>query len=125
MAKVLCIGMDAAAMQTRKLILEKAGHNVTQASDLRQVTSACERILFDIAILGHSLNPNEKKRITGVVQTYSRSTRILELHTGTAAELPDADTHLQFSASEPKNLMQAVNTLLRMPRRQKAWRAKP
>lgn len=125
MADVLCIGLDGAAMQTWKLILEKAGHNVRQASDLRHVKSACESILFDIAILEQSLNASEKKRITDVVLTHCTSARILDLHTGIAPEVSDADAHLQVTASAPQSLVQAVNAVLRRPRRKKAGGANP
>jgi len=124
MADILCIGMNNAAMQPRTLILEKAGHNVTQARDLRQVKSACEATLFDVAILGQSLNSSEKKRITDVVLTNCKAARILELHTGIAPELPEADAHLRLTTSQPEGLMEAVNAVLRRPRRKKAGRGK-
>jgi hypothetical protein len=111
-ADILCIGIDSAAMLTRILILERAGHNVTQARDLRQVQSACETIGFHIAILGQSLNASEKKRIADVVLKHCTATKILELHSGIAPELPQADAHLQVTAIEPQGLIDAVNALL-------------
>ena len=123
MADVLCIGRDDAAMQTRMLILERAGHSVSQARDLRQVKAACETFSFAVAVLGQSLNPNEKKRIVDVIMTSTKPTRILELHSGIAPELTEADEHLQVSATEPEALVKAVNTLLQQ-RRKKA-RQKP
>jgi hypothetical protein len=111
-ADILCIGIDSAAMHTRLLILERAGHKVTQARDLRQVTAACETISFAVAVLGQSLNANEKKRIADVVLTHCNSVQILELHTGIAPELPQADEHLQVNVIEPQALVDAVNSLL-------------
>jgi hypothetical protein len=117
---VLCIGINDAAMQTRRLILEKAGHTVTQARDLRQVKAACENISFAVAILGQSLNPSEKKRIADLVLTSCKIAKILELHVGVAPDLPEADGHLQINASEPESLVEAVNRLLRTARKKKA-----
>lgn len=111
-ADILCIGIDNAAMQTRLLILERAGHNVIQARDLRRVKTACETISFDIAILGQSLSRNEKKRVIDVVLAHCKTARILELHTGIAPEFPGADAHLQASAIEPEVLVETVGTLL-------------
>lgn len=119
-ADILCIGMDDASMQTRRLVLERAGHQVIQARDLRQVKTACENISFGIAILGQSLNSSEKKRIADVVLASCKTAKILELHTGIAPELPEADAHLQVGAMEPKGLVEAVNTLLETPRKKKA-----
>ena len=120
MADLLCIGMDDAAMQTRKLILEKAGHAVTQARDLRRVKEACEVNSFAVVILGQSLNGSEKRRITDVVLTICTSAKILELHKGIQPELPQADNHLRITVSEPQDLVEAVATLLRKPRKKKA-----
>ena len=111
-ADILCIGMDDAAMRRRMLILERAGHKVTQARDIRQVEAACQSISISIAILGQSLNANEKKRISDVLLKHCSSAKILELHTGLAPELPHADEHLQVSAIDPQTLIEAVNALL-------------
>ena len=120
MADVLCIGIDSAAMQTRMLVLERSGHRVTQARDLRQVKTACETISFAVAVLGQSLNASEKRRITDVVLTSCKSAKILELHTGIKPDLPQADKHLQVSAAEPQSLVEAVNALLQTRRKKKA-----
>jgi 4-hydroxy-3-methylbut-2-enyl diphosphate reductase IspH len=105
--------MDDAAMQTRRLILEKAGHTVSQARDLRRVKQACEANSFSVVILGQALNASEKRRIADVVLTHCKSAKILELHTSITPDVPEADEHLQVSAIEPENLVEAVNALLR------------
>ena len=119
MADVLCVGMDDAAMQTRRLILQKAGHSVSQARDLRLVKEACEVKSFSIVILGQALNGSEKRRITDAVLTHCKSAKILELHTSIRPDVPQADRHLQVSASEPEGLVEAVNVLLRTRRKKK------
>jgi hypothetical protein len=68
-ANILCIGLNNVLMKTRTLILEKAGHKVTQACDLRQVDVAGETNSLAVAILGQSLNSNEKMRIADVILT--------------------------------------------------------
>jgi|SRR6185503_17671544 hypothetical protein len=120
MADVLCVGMDDAAMETRRLVLEQAGHVVRQARDLRRVKQTCEVNSFSVVILGQSLNASEKMRITDVVLTHCKSAKILELHTGITPELPEADGHLQMSTIEPRGLVAAVNALLQAPRKKKA-----
>jgi len=120
MASVLCIGLDDAAMKTRKLILEKSGHEVTQARDLLQVKTLCEVHSFSVAVLGQSLNSSEKMRIADTVLKYCKTAKILELHIGVGQELPSADGHLQITASEPEGLLQAVNRLVR-----RAGKARP
>ena len=120
LTEVLCVGFDDAAMRTRRLILERAGHVVTQARDLRQVQAACENTSFAVAVLGQSLNANEKKRVTDIVRRYCKCAKVLELHMGIAPELPDADEHLQVDGGEPEGLVEAVGTLLRRRGKMKA-----
>jgi DNA-binding NtrC family response regulator len=117
---VLCVGLDGAAMQTRRLVLERAGLNVSQARDIRQVQAACESTSFAVVILGHSLNPNEKKRVSDVVLTYCKTAKLLELHTAIAPDLPSADGHLQANPTEPEALVGAVSRLLRKRKKTKA-----
>jgi DNA-binding NtrC family response regulator len=117
---VLCVGLDGAAMQTRRLVLEKAGLNVSQARDIRQVQAACESNSFAVVILGHSLNPNEKKRVSDVVLTYCKTAKLLELHRAIVPDLPSADGHLQANPTEPGVLVEAVSRLLKKRRKTKA-----
>ena len=119
---LLCVDMNHAAMQTRQLILEKAGYTVALARDLRQVQAECESISYSIVILGQSINSSEKRRITDVVLTCCKTAKILELHSGIAPELPEADAHLHVIATEPEGLVEAVTTLLKTPRKKKAHR---
>ena len=119
---VLCVGMNDAAMETRRLILEKAGYRVTQAHDLRRVKAEYESNSFSIVILVQSRNGSEKKRITDVLLMCRKTAKILELHSAIAPELPEADAHLQVTASEPEGLVEAVTALLKMPRKKKAHR---
>lgn len=121
-AEVLCVGVDDTAMQTRRLILEKAGHAVSQARDLREVTAACEAKSFSVVILGHSLNAHEKRRITEVILRECTPAKVLELHTAMLPDIADADAHLHVTARGPEALVEAVN-LLTTPRKKKSSRS--
>jgi hypothetical protein len=59
-------------------------------------------------------------RIADVVLAACRSAKILELHTGIAKELPQADAHLQLSAIEPEGLVATVSELIETARKKKA-----
>jgi CheY-like chemotaxis protein len=110
-ANILCIGASDATMETRRMLLESAGHTVTEAKDLREVTAACQTGSVDIAILGQDLPEKEKVRVSDTIRRMSGA-RILELHIGVAPELPSADAHLQTIASAPEGLLECVNELL-------------
>ena len=52
-------------------------------------------------------------RISGVVRTFCKTAKILELHAKIVPEFPGADGHLQVTASEPEGLIEAVSALLK------------
>ena len=122
MANVLCIGKDDAAMQIRRLILERAGHSITQASDLRLVITACQNDQFHVAMLGQLLGGPEKMRVTDVVRKNCPGAKILELYTSAAPEIPNkVDAHLSVNSDNlAEELIGAVNRLSAVkPRKQK------
>ena len=75
MANILCIGASDATMATRRMLLESAGHTVTEAKDLREVTAACQTGNVDIAILGQDLPEKEKVRVGDTIRTALRRNR--------------------------------------------------
>jgi len=96
-ALVLCTGSDETLMQTRKLILERAGHQVVLAKSLVAVEKACAENDFHVVVLGQALVAPEKRRIADLVRRVCRSAKILELHLPglTFKAVPDADDWLQ------------------------------
>jgi CheY-like chemotaxis protein len=123
MAKVLCVGMNDAAMQTRQMLLEQAGHSVAIARDLRQIIAACEREQFSVAVLGQHLPAKEKLRITGKVRELCPGARILELQATLSTPIPTADAHLTASEEAfAEELIDCVNRLATRKRKRAAKR---
>ncbi len=119
MALVLCIGTDVGLMQTRKLILERAGHQVISARDLKTVKQVCRQAELDVVILSQTVNAPEKCRIAELVRQRYRDTQILELHRpGSASkDVPDADDWLEVPAEIPEDLAKHVAALAGSKRR--------
>lgn len=114
MALVLCTGIDTAVMQTRKLILEHAGHTVVLATSEPDIVEACGRHTFDVAVIGQTISRRMKQVVASVVRENCPSAKILELypmHQGRAIE--DADSWLQVPADVPHELAARVNELAR------------
>jgi CheY-like chemotaxis protein len=99
-------------METRRLILERAGHSVTQVRDLREIVAACRNKIFSVVILGQTLPAKEKLRVCEVLRRDCAGAKILELHTSFAPELPSADAHLHVAAGAPEKLVDFVNELV-------------
>lgn len=98
-------------MQTRRMILERCGHSVTAAQDLREVMAACRSESFSVAILGQTLPQKEKLRVSDLVRSECPHAKILELHTGITPELVSADAHLHVLTGAPEELVDCVNQL--------------
>src|SRR5579859_3193743 len=112
MALVLCTGADKALLQTRRFILEAAGHTVVTVTDEKSLLAACETQAFDVAVIGQSTAPRMKHRIVGLVREHCPDAKVLELyepHIG--RELSDADAWLATPADVPRDLADRVNEL--------------
>lgn len=110
MANILCIGMDDASMHAKQAILERAGHTVSLANDVRQVIAACSGILFDVILIGQSIPAKEKVRVHELLQDRCNGAKILEQH-ATIPELSSADAHVPGNGSND-DLVAAVASLV-------------
>jgi hypothetical protein len=110
MASVLCTGIiDFDLMETRKLILEKAGHTVITAVDDNEIVAACRSNAFDVAVIGQMEASNIKRSVFEVVRYNCYSARILELFTADAGPvLAEADLWLEVPANSPNDLADKV-----------------
>ena len=116
MALVLCTGADRVLLETRKLILEQAGHIVISATDRETVIAACQRWAFDVAVIGQSVSSHNKRVISSVIRWYRPTTKVLELHpTYESKALDDADAWLAVPADVPEELAERVGQLARWP----------
>lgn len=110
MANILCIGIDDGSMQQKQATLERAGHTVSLAKDVRQVIAACSGIRFDVVFIGQSLPAKEKVRVQELVRAHGNGAKILEQHAATP-ELVAADGHIGGSGSGD-DLVAAVESLV-------------
>lgn len=114
MALVLCTGMNPGLMETRKIILQRAGHHVIMADDERELTAACEANDFDVAVIGQTISPKVKRAVASLIRRSCPSAKILELYPpyqGKAVQ--DADSWLEVPADVPDELAERVNDLAR------------
>lgn len=112
MAVVLCTGVDPDLLETRRLILEQAGHKVVVARNLSEIEVACRKYHFDVAVLGQTLSRESKKTAASLVRKYCRPAKILELyqpHHGKVLE--EADSWLEVPADVPQDLAERVSGL--------------
>ena len=121
MALVLCTGVDKALLQSRRLILERAGHTVVSAADEKTLATVCQKHSFDVAVIGQTVSRNMKDRFAAVVRQHCPAAKILELYPlYTEKVLADADAWLSVPVDVPKELADRVDELAQGKRGAKA-----
>ena len=99
-------------MQTRALILERAGHSVIPAMGEWELIDACSRNSFDVAVIGHSVPPFEKARVLRLIRQHCPNTKVLELFVASQGKkLADADDWLEGAMPHPSDLIERVSML--------------
>jgi len=112
LALVLCTGVDRALMETRALLLERAGHTVVQAASEPEVVTACAERCFDVAVIGQMIGNREKRRVFGLVKEHCPGVRILELtEPFRQRALPEADDWLETHSAASSELPDTVARL--------------
>jgi len=99
-------------LNTRKLILQSAGHEVRQARTPNEVVSECAELQFDVVVIGQTVSVRMKRIIASLVKDHCQDVKILELyqpHLGKAVE--DADSWLEVPADIPSDLAERVGQL--------------
>ena len=113
MALILCAGLDPALMQTRRMILQRAGHKAIGACDEREFTSACQSYNFHIILLSQTLPSVLKLRFSAIARMLCPGAKVLELyasHLGRA--IRDADDWLEVPLDSPGELASRIESLL-------------
>ena len=112
MALVLCTGVDRAVMETRKLILEAAGHAVVVVMDEPSLLDACNKHQFDVVVIGQTLASKMKRHIAEIVKANCSGVKILELYqVHTDKVVKDADSWLLMPNDLPQEFATRVTEL--------------
>ncbi len=112
MAVVLCTGVDRGLINTRRILLEQAGHVVETAMGERELLAVCSSSRFDIAVIGQTGSPFQKQRFLRLIREHCPGVKVLELFSPlTGKQLPDVDAWLEVPAVVPYDLATRVSAL--------------
>jgi CheY-like chemotaxis protein len=104
---------DVPIAETRKFVLEQAGHVVITAMNEDALLTACKEHAFKVAVIAHDVNSTMKKRALSIVRQYCASAKVLELYRPTR-DLEAADSWLEAPVEPPELLAQRVTALMTM-----------
>lgn len=112
MSLVLNTGVYPPLLETRRLILEKAGHIVITTAVEGEMVSACQGYHFDVVVIGQSASRQLKRRIFRLIRRHCGSAKILELTTPDAGKaLEAADSWLETHLMQADALAERVGQL--------------
>jgi CheY-like chemotaxis protein len=121
MALVLCTGIDKLLLETRKLILERAGHAVISVADEPSLLRACQKHSFDVAVIGQTISANMKRHIASIIKQHCADVKMLELYSQFSKQvLSEADAALPVPVDVPRDLADRVNELAQQKQSKKA-----
>ena len=107
---VLVVSRDPELADVRRVTLEKAGFAVVPATDAHSVTAACQEHSIEVALIGYSLAPADKRVIANSIRE-SCKVPVLELHQQGGPELMPP-TYFHHSHT-PEDFVDAVRAVLR------------
>jgi acyl carrier protein len=114
MALVVCTGVDEVLLNTRRIILESAGHKVITVTDERSLVEALKVHSFDVAVIGQAITARMKRRISALIREYCPPVKVLEIYDSQSGRiLDDADASVMTLDDAPKDLADRVDELVK------------
>jgi hypothetical protein len=112
MSLVLNTGVYPPLMETRRLVLEHAGHVVITRTQDGEIVKACRNYEFDVVVIGQSAAAPVKRRIFRLVRKHCKSAKVLELTSPDSGKaLEDADSWLEINPMQTAALLERVALL--------------
>lgn len=110
---ILQVAFDAALAETRRLLLEKAGFQVTSAVGMAQLQQLANEAEYDLIVVGQ-IAPRDMRReaILWLKQTHPNA-RVVALLSAPGERFPEADC--EFQTANPEEWVAAVAECVEHP----------
>ncbi|HKW74142.1 MAG TPA: hypothetical protein VJN64_01340 [Terriglobales bacterium] len=112
MARILNISSDASLLRTREELLKSEGVEVVSALGFEAAVQAAKACQYDLAILGHSIPREEKRKLAYEIKRCGAEIQLLSLQRHDSVPLPEADFSMD-AAEGPAALIALVRKILR------------
>ena len=112
--QILSISYDETLLQTRQLMLERSGYEVTSSFGFTASLAQCMRSIWDLLIMGHSIPISDKRALLEEFRKHNQ-VPVLALQRLGEAQLPGAEHSL--NPEHPEELLATVEKILNSNRR--------
>lgn len=110
-ASILNISYDASLLRTREELLKREGLEVVSAMGFDAALEAARNCDYDLAIIGHSVPRDDKRKLAHEMKICRGHMRILSLRRHDTGPIPEADFSLD-AAEGPAALIDMVKKIL-------------
>jgi DNA-binding NtrC family response regulator len=111
MARILNISYDASLLRTREELLKREGLEVVSVVGFSAALEATRKCQYDLAIIGHSIPRDDKRKLAHEMKICDGHIRILSLRRHDTGPIPEADFSLEASEG-PAALIDMVKRIL-------------
>ena len=108
--QILSVAGTEALRKTRELLLKQAGFLVVSAMSTRELNHVCRRTVFDLAVVGHAFEEDQKIKVAELIRQLCPNQPILEI-CRISPVIPGVEYILR--TPEPDDLLREVNRILR------------
>lgn len=108
--QILSVAGTEALRKTREMLLKQAGFLVVSAMTTRELNHVCRRTVFDLAVVGHAFEEDQKMKIAELLRQLCPNLAILEI-CRISPTIPGVEYVLRNP--DPEELVREVNRILR------------
>jgi CheY-like chemotaxis protein len=115
--RILSISYDHSLLETRHMMLQQEGYQVTSAEGLTAALEACRTVKdFDLIIMGHSIPPRDKRAILAALRQEGCDAPVLSLLRHGEDAIPEATRAID---PDPQHLLDTAALMLTEQQRAK------
>lgn len=108
--QILSVAGTPALSKTRELLLKQGGFLVVSATTTRELSHVCRRTVFDLAVVGHAFEEDQKRMMAELIRQLCPGLPILEI-CRISPVIPGVEYVLR--TPDPADLVREVNRILR------------
>jgi len=107
--RILSISYDAALLDTRRMLLQAAGYEVTSAVGFAEALELCDGD-FDLVIMGHSIPGKDKRAIVKELREHGCVAPVVSLLRIGEKSIPEA-SHTA-DPGDPQGMLETISQIL-------------